>query len=339
MRFIALLAFLTLAACAETPARPGPGALPIPPGAFDAELSNFNYPREVKYYEFTAQGQRLTMAYVLADPAVPNGRTVLLLHGKNFAAFYWESTIQALLERGFRVVAPDQVGFGKSSKPGAYQFTFSALAQNTRALLSELNVSRVSVVGHSMGGMLAARYALQYPSEVDKLVLVNPIGLEDWKRTVPYRSVEENYQAELKATPESILAYQRENYFGGQWKREWAPLVEALSGWTRHPDYPKVAWNNALTSDMVFTQPVLYEFPLIQSPTLLIIGQRDRTAIGRAWASKAVADKLGDYPRLGRAAARAIPKAKLVELKEAGHLPQVESFPAYRRALLDFLNH
>jgi pimeloyl-ACP methyl ester carboxylesterase len=335
---ILLAACLFLAACAHESPRPELRALPLPPGAFDAELSNYNYPREVKFFEFQGQGQLLRMAYELAEPAVPNGRTVLLFHGKNFSAFYWEPTIQALLEQGYRVIAPDQIGFGKSSKPAAYQFSFQALAQNTRALLERLKVEEVSVVGHSMGGMLAVRYALQYPAQVEKLVLVNPIGLEDWKRSVPYRSVEESYQAELKATPESILEYQRVSYFGGSWKREYAPLVEVLSGWTRHPDYPKVAWNSALTADMIFTQPVLYEFPLVKAPTLLIIGQRDRTAIGKAWARPEVAAKLGDYPKLGRAAARAIPKAKLVEIKGAGHVPQLEAFSAYRAALLQFLS-
>ena len=335
MKLLALL-ILVLTSCAHEPEKK-PSVLPPASGAFDAELSNFRYPRDVKFFSFSAQGQPLRMAYILAEPESPNGRTVVLFHGKNFSAFYWEPTIEALLKDGYRVVAPDQIGFGKSSKPAAYQFSFHALAQNTKALLDSLQVERVSVVGHSMGGMLAARYALQYPERVERLVLVNPIGLEDWKRVVPYRSVEESYQGELMATPESIREYQRVSYFGGEWKKEYEPLVEVLAGWTKHPDFPKVAWNNALTSDMVFTQPVLYEFPLLKAPTLLIIGQRDRTAIGRAWAPKEIAKSLGNYPALGRRAAKAIPGAKLVELNGVGHIPQVESFTAYRSALLDFL--
>ena len=139
------------------------------------------------------------MLGVLAEPAAPNGRTVLLLHGKNFSAAYWEPTIRALLGQGFRVMAPDQIGFGKSSKPAAYQFTLHALARNTRALLDAVKIEKASVIGHSMGGMLAARFALLYPETVEKLVLVNPIGLEDWKTVVPYKSVEELYASELKA--------------------------------------------------------------------------------------------------------------------------------------------
>lgn len=307
------------------------------PPAYDPELTNYAYPRPVRIFALHDQRQDLKMAYVLAEPVTPNGRTVLLLHGKNFSAAYWEPTIRALAGKGFRVVAPDQIGFGKSSKPAAYQFSFHALARNTRALLDAIPIEKVSVIGHSMGGMLAARFALLYPDAVEKLVLMNPIGLEDWKTVVPYKSVEELYASELKATPESIRAYEKENYFAGNWKPEYEPLIEIPAGWTRHPDYARVAWNSALTTDMVFTQPVLYEFPLLRVPTLLIIGQRDRTAVGKAWAPESAKATLGDYPALGRKAARSIPGARLVELRDAGHLPQVEAFDDTMKAVLDFL--
>ncbi len=308
-----------------------------PPPAYDPELTNYAYPRPVRVFALHDQRQDLKMAYVLAEPDPSNGRTVLLLHGKNFSAAYWEPTIRALLGKGFRVVAPDQVGFGKSSKPAAYQFTFQALARNTRALLDAIKIEKVSVVGHSMGGMLASRFALMYPDAVEKLILVNPIGLEDWKTAVPYKSVEDLYASELQATPDSIRAYEKENYFAGNWKPEYDSLIEIPAGWTRHPDYARVAWNAALTTEMVFTQPVLYEFPLLRMPTLLIIGQRDRTAVGKAWAPESVKGTLGDYPALGRRAARTIPGSTLVEVKDAGHLPQVEAFDEYIRAVADFL--
>ena len=269
--------------------------------------------------------------------AKPNGRAVVLLHGKNFSGAYWAATVRALAAEGYRVVAPDQIGFGKSSKPASYQFSFQTLAANTRALLDSLRVEKFVLVGHSMGGMLAVRMALMYPERVERLALVNPIGLEDWKLAAPYRTVEENFAQELRATPELIREYQRVNYFGGEWRPEYDALVEILSGWTRHPEYRRVAWNAALTSDMIFTQPVLYEFGRLKPPTLLVIGQRDRTAVGKDRAPKEAAARMGDYPALGRAAARSIPGARLVEIQEAGHIPQVESFPKYIRALLDFI--
>lgn len=305
--------------------------------ALDPELTDYQYPFPVRFYEADTQGQRLRMAYMDVAASKPNGRTVVLLHGKNFSGAYWAPTIKALSAEGYRVIAPDQIGFGKSSKPAAYQFSFQALAANTKAVLDSRGVEKFVLVGHSMGGMLAVRMSLMYPDRVERLVLVNPIGLEDWKLVAPYRTVEENFAQEMRATPESIREYQRLNYFGGVWKPEYNALTEILAGWTRHPEYRRVAWDAALTSDMIFTQPVLYELDRLKTPTMLIIGQRDRTAIGKDRVPKEVAARMGDYPALGKAAARRIPGARLVEIAEAGHLPQVDSFPKYIRTLLDFI--
>jgi pimeloyl-ACP methyl ester carboxylesterase len=307
------------------------------PRIFDPELRAYAYPRPVQFHEFESQGQELHMAYMSADSDKPSGHTALLLHGKNFSGAYWEPTIRELVARNYRVIAPDQIGFGKSTKPHSYQFTFQALADNTRGLLDRLGVGRVNIVGHSMGGMLGIRFALMFPELVDRLTLVNPIGLEDWKTLVPYRPIDEQFADELEATADSIRAYFRSSYFGGEWRPEYDELVAFPAGWTKDPEYSTVAWNAALTSDMIFTQPVLYEFPLLKSRTLLIIGQRDRTAFGRAWASHAVQAQLGNYPLLGQDAARAIPGAQLVELPGVGHLPQVEAFESYLSALLAFL--
>ena len=326
--------FLMVLSCAHAQS---PGVPSHEDRTFDAELTGYRYPRSVQFYEFTGLGQKLRMAYMLAEPEKSNGHTVLLLHGKNFSGAYWEPTIRELLKEGFRVIAPDQIGFGKSSKPHTYQFTFQALAENTRGLLDQLRVDRVQVVGHSMGGMLATRFALMFPERVEKLVLVNPLGLEDWKTLVPYRTVDQNYSAELKATPESIREYERTSYFAGEWKPDYNALIEIPAGWTKDPDFPIVAWDSALTSDMIFTQPVLYEFPLLRPKTLLIIGQRDRTAVGKAFAPDSVRRELGNYPELGKKAARAIPDCQLVEISGAGHLPQVEAFNQYIGALLKFL--
>src|SRR5688572_11659826 len=171
-----------IAGCA--PVRPmGPSTDPRPTSrpvtAYDPELSNYTYPFPVSFHRLHSQGEPLEMAYLDVPPtANGNGRTVLLLHGKNFPAAYWAPTIRALTQRGYRVIAPDQVGFGKSTKPRHYQFSFHALAGNTKSLLDALGINNVSVVGHSMGGMLATRFALLYPDRVDRLILVNPIGLE-----------------------------------------------------------------------------------------------------------------------------------------------------------------
>jgi pimeloyl-ACP methyl ester carboxylesterase len=267
-----------------------------------------------------------------------NGRVAVLLHGKNFCGATWESTIQALSHAGFRVIAPDQIGFCASSKPRGYQFSFQQLAANTHALLQSLKVTRATIVGHSIGGMLSLRYALQYPQSVEQLVAVNPIGLEDWQALgVPYATVDTLYQGELKTSFDSIKAYQQRYYYHGNWKPEYSRWVSMLAGLYAGPGRDTFAWNQAQTSEMMFTQPVVHELDRLQVKTTLIIGQKDRTAPGATRASAELQKALGDYPTLGRRAAQAIPGATLVELPERGHSPQVEAPEEFNTALLRVL--
>ncbi len=329
----AILASTLILFAAVTPARPADGE-----PAYDARLSTYNYPYEVRTFDFESQGQPLEMIYMDVAPAgTGNGRTVLLLHGKNFSGAYWADTVAELSGLGYRVIAPDQIGFGKSTKPEHYQFTFHALAANTKALLDELDVDRVDVVGHSMGGMLATRFALMYETSTDRLILVNPIGFFDWKLEVPYQTVDDWYQSELRKTPEGVKKYMTQSYFDGVWKDAYQPLVDLQQGWIRGEDYGRIAWNSALTYDMIFTQPVLYEFDQLEAPTLLIVGQRDKTALGKPLVSEEVAKKMGDYSTLDALAAEAIPNAKLVELEGIGHIPQFEAWHDYIAALTEFL--
>ncbi|CDF78890.1 alpha/beta hydrolase family protein [Formosa agariphila KMM 3901] len=303
----------------------------------DLELSNYNYPYAVKSIDLHIQNQDLQMAYMDIKPANYNGKNIMLLHGKNFNGAYWKTTIEQLSKAGFRVIVPDQIGFGKSSKPEHFHYTFQQLAQNTKAVLDTLHISKTAVLGHSMGGMLATRFALMYPEITEKLILENPIGLEDWKLKVPYKSVEENYNSELKKDYESIKKYQLVSYYDNTWKPEYDQWVNLLAGWTLNSDYKKIAWNSALTSDMIFTQPVVYEFGKISSPTLLIIGTRDRTALGKPLVTDAVRKTMGLYNELGKKTQKAIPDAQLIELDNIGHLPHIESFDRFITPLINFL--
>jgi pimeloyl-ACP methyl ester carboxylesterase len=300
-------------------------------------LENIKYPFSVKDISLTIQGQKLTMAYMDLQPAKPNGKTVVLLHGKNFSAAYWEQTAKDLSKDGYRVIMPDQIGFGKSSKPTNIQYTFQLLAQNTKAVLDELKVSKIFLLGHSMGGMLATRFALMYPNTVEKLVLENPIGLEDWKTVVPYQSVDDWYESELKQDYRKMKDYQLKFYYDNKWKPEYDRWLNINAGWTLNKEYPVIAKNAALTYDMIFTQPVVYEFENLKMPVLLIIGQRDRTALGKGKAPKDVQEKLGNYPILGRETKKKIKHAELVEIDNVGHLPHIEAYDKFTGPFKEFL--
>lgn len=302
--------------------------------AFDKDLNSYDYPFDVAYFEIGGTHQ---MAYMDVPPVGPAKGTVVLMHGKNFNGAYWGKTASDLAKVGFRVIIPDQLGFGKSDKPIEYQYSFHALADNTRRLLESLKIKKVNVVGHSMGGMLAVRFALMFPQMVERLALVNPIGLEDWKRVVPYTPMDKRLVAEKKQSRESIIEYQKKSYYDGKWTDEYEKTAAPLIGWAQGPDKNQIAEIAAITTEMVFTQPVIYEFDLIKAPTLLIIGERDRTALGRNLVSAAVTAELGRYDRLGSQTCQKIPRCELVHLQGIGHLPQVEAYGDYIRALNSYL--
>ena len=333
-----LLKVLAMASVALASASQSNAASPGETASFGPELQGFDYPWPVEHFRFASQGADLDMAYMDVKPAKPNGAVAVVLHGKNFCAATWRETIKALADAGYRVIAPDQIGFCKSSKPEHYQYSFQQLAGNTHALLASLGVSRATLIGHSTGGMLAIRYGLMYPGETSRLVLVDPIGLEDWKaKGVPWQSVDAWRRQELRTTADSIRDYERTTYYAGSWQPAYEEWVQMLAGMYRGQGRDIVAWNSALLDDMIYTQPVVYEFARLEPPVLLMIGDKDTTALGKALAPPDVQATLGNYPALGKAAAAAMPHARLIEFSELGHAPQIQAPEAFHKALLEGL--
>jgi pimeloyl-ACP methyl ester carboxylesterase len=149
-----------------------------------------------------------------------------------------------------------------------------------------------------MGGMLATRFTLMYPGSVQKLLLEDPIGLEDYRTFVPYNSAADDYKTELKTTYESVKKYYETSYFT-KWKPEYDYLVKIGSGVSNSADFPRYAKVAALTFEMIYEQPVCYEFGLIKVPTVLFTGKEDKTIVGKALLSDEEKAKHGQYKVLG----------------------------------------
>ena len=299
-------------------------------------LENVKYAYPVKYFPIQTEGQDLRMAYMDVAPTdKPNGRTVVLFHGKNFGGYYWTNVIKALTGRGFRVVVPDQIGFGKSSKPFIH-YSFHQLGAWNKALLTSLGIQKANILGHSMGGMLATRYALLYPEATEKLLLENPIGLEDYRQIVPYVTTEQQYQTELKATAESVRNYYKTSYFT-VWRPEYEELVRIAGGVTHGADFPRYAKVAAMTFIMIYEQPVVHEFANLKVPTVLFIGKEDKTIVGKGLLTPQQQAMYGQYRVLGKQTAAKIPKAKLVEFDACGHIPHLEIPTEFMVSLLGAL--
>jgi pimeloyl-ACP methyl ester carboxylesterase len=289
----------------------------------------------VQFFQLQVENQDLRMAFRDVQPTgTSNGKTVLLLHGKNFSGFYWESTIEFLAQQGYRVIAPDQLGFGASSRPDIH-YSFHQMAQNTKALLDHLGIRRVDVIAHSMGGMLGVRFTLLFPETVEKLVLENPLGLEDYRKLVPYISLQQQYAAELSQTYEKLRDYQK-TYYPGSWRPEYEVYVRDQASVLATGEYARDAWSSALTYEMIYEQPVVYELADISRPTLLIIGQDDRTVVGKNRLPPSLESVAGQFPELGRRARAAIKGSILVEVPDCGHIPHIQKPEQFRNALVTF---
>ncbi len=304
-----------------------------------ANLEQFDYGVPVSWFETPSQGHQIRMAYVdIAPAAKPLGQTVVLLHGKNFCAGTWTETARALAGRGYRVIAPDQVGFSKSSKPEGYQYSFPALARLTHRLLEQADAGQVILVGHSTGGILALRYALLHPEKVASVVLVNPLGLNDTlAEGVPYADLATLRAEEEGTNAETIRAYQQRVYYDGQWLPRYERWVSMLAGQYASPDGAIVREAQARLSDMIQTQPIASELGRVKPPVTLIIGQRDRTAYRANTAPPSLRNVIRAVPQAAEDAVKCFQRGRIVRLDGLGHAPQVEDPERFQTALADAL--
>jgi pimeloyl-ACP methyl ester carboxylesterase len=299
-------------------------------------LEGFAYPHEVRYFPVEMYGEPVKMAYMdVAPTGTPNGRTVVLLHGRNFFGEYWKDTIRFFSAAGWRVIVPDQIAFGKSSKPDI-PLSFHQLARNTRDLLDNLGAVRVDVVAHSMGCMLAVRFALMYPEAVDRLVLEGPIGLEDYRLKVPYSTPEQLIAASRAQTRESIDRFFR-GYFV-QWHEHFQLYPDVAWRWTLGPEAERMHRISARTYAMAYEQPIVHELSALRSRTLIVVGDKDRSAIGRNLVPPDVRETLGRLPDLAQEACNVVEHCTLVVLNDVGHVPHLEMPDHFHAVLFSFLS-
>jgi pimeloyl-ACP methyl ester carboxylesterase len=265
-----------------------------------------------------------------------NGRTILLLHGRNFPSSYWEPTIKALTGAGYRVVVPDQIGFGKSSKPVS-ALSFDLLARHSIALLDSLQLPRVEIVAHSMGGMLAVRIARSYPDRIARIVLEAPIGLEDYRNFVPPTETERIMADEDKLDADAYRRQLVTNYSLTLPPEAIAPFVEARMRIKGSAEYPR--WLRAFVNSyqMIWSQPVVYEMPSLRQPVLFIMGGNDHNAPGRAYAPMEVRARMGENAKLALDISAHMPNAKVQVFDGIGHVVHLEALDRFNRTMLEFL--
>jgi pimeloyl-ACP methyl ester carboxylesterase len=337
----ALAALLALSFSSASAADRQPGIAQRDPGIAQREpygigLEGFPYPYPVNLLPLVNDGEQLRMAYMDIAPAQPNGGVVMLLHGRNFPSSYWADEIKVLSDSGYRVVVPDQIGFGKSSKP-ASELHFDNLARNTIALLDHLQIAKADIIAHSMGGMIAIRIARAYPDRVNHLVLAAPIGLEDYRMYVPPTPTEKILENEDKLTAEGYRKQLENNYAPKIPPEAMTPFIDARFNIKGAADYKR--WLHAFVSSgqMIYREPVVHEIPQVVVPTLFIMGADDHNAPGRPNAPETLRPKMGQNAELAKALAAKMPNARAEVIDNAGHLVFLDAPDKFNGLMLPFL--
>jgi len=287
--------------------------------ATSINLEDVPYPYPVSFRNFDLYEQAVRMVYMDVAPTGPaNGQTVLLLHGMNWYSEYWGETIRRLTAEGYRVVAPDQIGFGRSSKP-LIPYSLHDHVTNTKAVLDDLGIEKAVVIGHSMGGAIATRFAFSFPALTSHLVLVNPIALTDsrlsygWSQFESYTPVSDG--RDYEAVRRNI-----ERYFV-TWDESYERYIDINYGWTLSAEWPRLATVRALNSQWLYQDPTVYDRPHIKAKTLFLAG----------------ADDGPNFPEQAAQAVADIPNAQFILIDEAGHIPFFEKPAQFYPALLEFI--
>ena len=312
---------LTLTASAAL-AQQQPAPMPTPANAkaYSPTLEDVPYPYPVHFLTMTLYGHDVRMAYMdVPAPAQANGHTVVLLHGMNFYGEYWTNVIDVLHKEGFRVVVPDQVGFGRSTK-AIIPYTISDMASNTHKILETLNIPKANIVGHSMGGMVATRFAMLYPDTTEKLVLYDQIGLTDARLERAPGSIDQSYKQLLGQTYDGVYRGIA-RYFVNGVPADVQKYIDRQYGWTLSGTWPEAAMVRALVQQMVYEDPVVYDWAHIKSPTLEIGGEKDGQ----------------NFPELAKHISETIPNCQLVIVPGAGHVLHFEVPDKFYPPLLKFL--
>src|SRR6267154_1423214 len=327
---------LISAALIALPSIPAHAAEPVQREPYGIGLEGFAYPYPVSMLPLVNDGEQVRIAYMDVAPAQPNGRTVVLLHGRNFPSSYWAPVIKTLTDAGYRVVVPDQIGFGKSSKPSA-DLHFDTLARNTNALLDHLQIAKAEFVAHSLGGMLGVRIARAYPDRVAHLLLAAPIGLEDYRLYVPPTPTEKILENEDRLTADGYRKQLETNYSLKLPADQVTPFIDARFNIKGSAEYPR--WLRAFVSSaqMIYREPVVHEIPLLTQPTLFIMGADDHNAPGKPNAPEALRPKMGQNAELAKALAAKMPDARAEVIPNAGHLVFLESPQKFNELMLAFL--
>jgi pimeloyl-ACP methyl ester carboxylesterase len=269
------------------------------------------------------------VSYIELNPG--GKRAVVFIHGLGSYLKFWRYQVDRFAARGYRVVALDMVGFGKSDKPASFPYTMEAMADVVRELCQKLGIERPVLVGHSMGGQTALSFAIRYPDELSALVLASPAGFERFskKERLWFEKV---FTTSLVKDPGEydIRGAVRYNNFA-RWRKDLEWLVEERVRLRGARDFESYAFANVKSvhglADNNFVRDNLHR---VKVPTLIVFGKTDRL-IPNPFMH-------GGFTRwVMRHGEQNIRGSRLVGLARCGHSVQLDCVDEFNAEVLAFI--
>jgi pimeloyl-ACP methyl ester carboxylesterase len=263
----------------------------------------------------------------------PEGRqTIVFVHGLGSYLKFWRYQLDAFAAQGYRVLALDMVGYGKSDKPAIFPYTMEAMADVVRELVRATNAQRPILVGHSMGGQTVLSYAIRYPEEPRALVLTAPAGFERFSRKEKAWFKRVFSTTLIKSSPEyGVWGSVRLSNFA-RWRPELEWLIEERVRVINTPEFDSYAYANVRSVDGLSKNDFIREsLHRVAVPTLIVFGEQDRL-IPNAFLHGGQAREIMEYGHSRIAGSR------LVGLERCGHTVQMDCPEEYNAQVASFLD-
>lgn len=281
-------------------------------------------------YSFPTDVRQINGQPLAFHDAKNNGVPLLLLHGLASNAGFWRYNVPALEAAGYRVIAVDLPGYGKSGKAFSAPYGMKYYAETVVALLRELGIPNAVWMGHSMGGQIALTAALEYPQFVQRLVLVSPAGIEAFKRG-------EGDWLRNTVTPEFVIKTPQDraranlvsNFY--TWDERWEWMVEERVRMTRADGFDRFAYTVWRCVGAMLDEPVWQKLDRVAAPALIIGAEHDNLIPNPYLHGGRTVDVMEQ-------GARAMKNATLVMIPSAGHMVQIEQASLVNAAVVGFLN-
>lgn len=263
----------------------------------------------------------------------PEGkRTLVFVHGLGSYLKFWRYQLDHFAAQGYRVLALDMVGFGKSDKPASFPYTMEAMAEVLRIFVERTEAHHPVIIGHSMGGQTALSYAIRYPDALGAMVLVAPAGFEKFgrgeklwfRRVFGTTLIKSGGEADVRAS----IRYNNFN----RWSSDFEWLVEERLRTAKSDEFDAYAYANVKSvHGLLEDEFVRDNLKHITAPTLIVHGDMDRLIPNRYLHG-------GSTRGIMEYGHERIAGSELVTLEGCGHTVQIDCAPELNATLAGFLN-